>query len=136
MKKKGRKSYYDLHIKPNLLKIEYWASEGLEEKEIMERLGVKKTTFYKYKSQKKEFAEALSRGKEDLEALVTNRIRQHIQMGDKDIIKFYATHKMGWQAEHQRQANEIRRERNQINNESNIIQTSLFERVLGDEPSE
>ena len=58
--KKGRKSYYDLYIEPKLDEIRKWRAEGHEERDIYDNLlHISKTTFYKYKAEKKELADVL-----------------------------------------------------------------------------
>ena len=51
-KKVGRKDVWETVIKPNLSKIESWYKEGSTEKEIIDALGIGKTSFYKYKAEK------------------------------------------------------------------------------------
>lgn len=68
-KKVGRKDVWESVIKPNLANIERWYKDGSTEKEIIDALGIGKTSFYKYKAEKTELAdlEKFSR-----EALVDN----------------------------------------------------------------
>ena len=64
--KRGRKNMYDSHIKPRFDEIKKWLEEGATEQQIYENLGVSKTTFYKYKEEKSEFAELLKKGRINL----------------------------------------------------------------------
>lgn len=57
---------YDSHIKPHFDDIKKWLEEGATEQQIYENLGVSKTTFYKYKEEKSEFAELLKKGRRNL----------------------------------------------------------------------
>lgn len=63
--KGGRKPYYDiLHIREKLDAIRGWAKQGSTDADIMKMLGVSHETFYKWKKEKLEFADALKKGKE------------------------------------------------------------------------
>jgi hypothetical protein len=58
----GRKNYYDTQIKPNLENIEHWIREGYSHDQIMDLIGVKSTTWYKYAASESAFKEALKVG--------------------------------------------------------------------------
>jgi hypothetical protein len=58
----GRRNYYDTQIKPNLSNIEHWIREGLSHDQIMDLIGVKSTTWYKYASSEQAFKEVLRVG--------------------------------------------------------------------------
>jgi hypothetical protein len=61
----GRKSAYDeLEIADKLELIEAWARDGKTDEEIYKSLKVSHDTFYKWKREKPEFADALKSGKE------------------------------------------------------------------------
>ena len=60
MAKKGRKSFYETIIKPNLPQIAELVKKGLLEKEIYEALGVSKTVWYEAKLKHAEFADVLN----------------------------------------------------------------------------
>lgn len=60
MAKRGRKSYYESIIQPNLKQIEELVKKGLLEKEIYEALGVSKTVWYEAKLKHAEFADVLN----------------------------------------------------------------------------
>ena len=61
----GRKSAYSI-IEENLDLIRNWKRLGATDKQICEKLHISQETFYKYKRQKTEFADALKQGVEDL----------------------------------------------------------------------
>lgn len=61
----GRKSAYSI-IEENLDLIRNWKRVGATDKQICEKLHISQETFYKYKRQKTEFADALKQGVEDL----------------------------------------------------------------------
>jgi hypothetical protein len=65
MAKGGRKPLWDeLDIPSKLEAIQGWCLQGSTDIEIMEMLGVKRDTFYKWKKERPEFSEALKRGKD------------------------------------------------------------------------
>jgi transcriptional regulator with XRE-family HTH domain len=70
----GRKSVYDEIIQPNLEKICEWAKAGLTDDDIMKNLGVGKTAYYKYKSNKEEFANILKSAKAAADEIVENAL--------------------------------------------------------------
>lgn len=57
MAKTGRKSAYDEKIKSRFKDIEKWLKGGASEKQIAAALGISESTWFKYKAEKKEFAE-------------------------------------------------------------------------------
>lgn len=71
----GRKSYWHLKIKDRLTEIEAWARDGYLEKHIAKMLGVSLTTFYKFKSEKSELANALKVNKEIADIEIENALR-------------------------------------------------------------
>lgn len=61
----GRKPLWDqLDISSKLNAVTGWALEGSTDEDIYTMLGVNKDTFYKWKREKLEFAEALKKGRE------------------------------------------------------------------------
>ena len=70
----GRKDVWEKSIKPNLDKIEQWYKDGSTEKEIIEALGVSKTSFYKYKAEKTELANLEKFSREVLVANIKNSL--------------------------------------------------------------
>ena len=67
MAKRGRKSKYETHIKPNLPLI-LEMCKTLTEQQIAEQLGVGYSTFIEYKKQFPELAEVLKKGRQNLVA--------------------------------------------------------------------
>lgn len=73
--KRGRKSLWDeLEMNDKLILVEGWARDGLTDQQMMDNLGVGKTTFYKWKDENAEFADALKRGKEVVDREVENAL--------------------------------------------------------------
>jgi len=70
--KAGRKSVYDLKVKPRLETIRAWKRRGLLDKQIFENLGISHESFYKYKREHVEFTDALKEGLDDAIANVEN----------------------------------------------------------------
>lgn len=66
MAKRGRKSAYDITIKPRFSDISEWLKNGATERQIANNLGVSYSTFNKYKAEKTEFAEFLKNGRKSL----------------------------------------------------------------------
>lgn len=66
MAKRGRKSAYEITIKPRFSDISEWLNNGATEKQIADNLGVAYSTFNKYKAEKTEFAEFLKNGRKSL----------------------------------------------------------------------
>lgn len=64
--KRGRKSAYEVSIKPRFAEISEWLANGATEKQIAYNLGIGYSTFNKYKVEKKEFAELLKNGRRSL----------------------------------------------------------------------
>lgn len=72
----GRKDKYETHIKPYLTEITKWR-KTMDEKQIMEKLGIGKTAFYKYKRTYKELADALKMGEQELgKRAISNLIKR------------------------------------------------------------
>lgn len=66
MAKRGRKSAYEITIKPRFSDILKWLENGATERQIADNLGVSYSTFNKYKAEKTEFAEFLKNGRKSL----------------------------------------------------------------------
>ena len=62
--KRGRKSVYDSMIAPHIDEIKKAVSAGATIPEIAKSIGVAESTLNKYKSEKKELADAFARGRE------------------------------------------------------------------------
>ena len=54
------KSKYETVILPRFDEIKQWLSEGLTDREIIDRLGISKSTWYKHKSDFSEFSDSIS----------------------------------------------------------------------------
>lgn len=74
--KRGRKSSWDTKIKPRLEEIESWARDGLTDDQMAELLGIGRTTFYKFKAEKADLANALKINKEIADLRVENSLYQ------------------------------------------------------------
>ncbi|WP_077622012.1 hypothetical protein [Sediminibacillus massiliensis] len=73
----GRKSRWEeLEMDDKLLLVEGWARDGHTDKDMMEMLGVSHDVFYKWKREKKEFNDALKKGKEVVDRQVENALLQ------------------------------------------------------------
>lgn len=71
----GRKSKWDeLEMDDKLLLVEGWARDGYTDRDMMNSLGVSHDTFYKWKKDKPEFADALKKGKEIIDRQVENAL--------------------------------------------------------------
>ena len=66
MAKRGRKSAYEVHIKPRFAEISEWLANGATEKQIAHNLGIGYSTFAKYKAENAEFAAFLKNGRRTL----------------------------------------------------------------------
>lgn len=70
----GRPSKYDSHVKPKLNLVEAWARDGLTLDQIAHNLGIALSTFCEYKNKYPELAEALKKGKDDIDIQVENAL--------------------------------------------------------------
>lgn len=72
-KKSGRKPLWEeLDIPSKLEAIKGWAQQGSTDAEIMEMLNVSKNVFYQWKKEKKEFYDALKKGRYDSNGEILN----------------------------------------------------------------
>jgi transposase-like protein len=75
MSKKGRgDKWTQLEMDDKLILVEGWARDGLTDDQIAEKLGVGRTTLYKWKREKPNFANALKKGKEVVDREVENAL--------------------------------------------------------------
>lgn len=75
MAKAGRKSLIDEYLtEDGLLLLEGWARDGLTDAEIAHNMGISHTSFYKYRNENAEFANALKRGKAPVDIKVENQL--------------------------------------------------------------
>ena len=68
-----RTSYKD-DVEPYLSRIKAWARDGATDEIIVKKLGISRSAFYKFKSQFVDFADALKKGKEDVDIQVENAL--------------------------------------------------------------
>ena len=61
-------------VEDRMILIEGWAREGLSDMQIAEKLGISKTTFYKFKNEHSELSELLKKGKEVVDYEVENAL--------------------------------------------------------------
>lgn len=80
------KSKYFTHVEPKLTLIEGWARDGLTDEQIAKKLGISKTSLYKYKEEHIELFELLKKGKEIIDYEVENALLKKA-LGFKEIIK-------------------------------------------------
>jgi len=66
----GRKNKYFTNVEPRLEEVREWAEKGLTDAEMMKLLGISHQSFYKYKDEYSEFADALKVGKSFADDLV------------------------------------------------------------------
>ncbi|MFA5625516.1 MAG: helix-turn-helix domain-containing protein, partial [Bradymonadales bacterium] len=67
------KDKYSL-VEDNLITIEGWVRDGATNEEIAKRLGIGKTTFYKYIAEHSELSELLKKGKGIVDTQVENAL--------------------------------------------------------------
>jgi len=75
-KKVGRKSYYDIYIKPRFEEIFYWLQSGDDLKQVIAKLGISESAFYKNKEKYKEFDKLINEGRIKVFADVTKSLYQ------------------------------------------------------------
>lgn len=81
------KSKWGTHVKDKLILVEGWARDGLTNEQIAEKLGIGKTTFYKYLEEHVELSELLKRGKEVVDTEVENALLQKALGGKEKLLK-------------------------------------------------
>lgn len=72
--RRGRKSAWIEKIQPRLDQIAYWCRSGFTDDQIAEALGVGRSTFLRYKTQKQELRDALKVNKEIADLSVENSL--------------------------------------------------------------
>ena len=70
----ARPSKYESHVQPKLNLVESWARDGLTDEQIAHNLNIALSTYYDYKNQYSEFADALKNGKDDIDVEVENAL--------------------------------------------------------------
>jgi hypothetical protein len=74
-KRLGRTPKYETWLEPdNLIRLEGWARDGLNDEQIAHNIGINVSTLYAWKVKYKDFSEALKRGKEVVDILVENAL--------------------------------------------------------------
>lgn len=68
------KSKYETHVAPRLEEIKDWCRNGATDKEIWERLGISKDSFYEYKKNISDFSDSLKKVKDYVDAEVENAL--------------------------------------------------------------
>ena len=74
---RGRKNKYETNVQPRLLEIAAWCRDGLDDKQIAERLGISHESFYKYKREHVEFSDTLKETKEIADIKVENSLNKN-----------------------------------------------------------
>lgn len=74
MTKRGRKNHWDESIYPRLREVGKWARSGLTDMQIAARLGVSKSTFFKWKAIKTELSDTLKINKYSVDLEVENTL--------------------------------------------------------------
>lgn len=74
---RGRKSKYETNVQPRLLEIAAWCRDGLDDRQIAEKLGISHESFYKYKRENTEFADTLKETKEIADIKVENSLNKN-----------------------------------------------------------
>lgn len=77
------------NLKVDLFEVRQLASLGLSQRQIAYKLGMSARTFYNYKNDCAEFAEAYRRGRSKGVADVANSLFQKCKEGDVHAMKFY-----------------------------------------------
>lgn len=90
-KKCGRKSKYDLNVKPYLEKIREWKKVGATDRKICEVLGISKTSYYEYLQKYPDFSDSLKKGTSefcfDLRGELAKLSKKHTLETKKQYIK-------------------------------------------------
>ena len=72
--KKPRRDSYEVKVKPKLGLVVGWCRKGLTNKEIAEKLGVSEQSFQNYLRRYEEFADAVDKGREEVEVHIENAL--------------------------------------------------------------
>lgn len=83
------KSKYETHVAPRLEEIKDWCRNGATDKEISERLGISKDSFYEYKKQFSDFSDSLKKNKEICDAEVESALHKAALGGNITAIIFW-----------------------------------------------
>lgn len=71
---KLRKDSYEARVKPKLKLVVGWCRRGLSNEQIAENLGISEQSFYNYQKKYDEFAEAIDKGREEVEIHIENAL--------------------------------------------------------------
>lgn len=74
--KRGRKDKYETHVKPYFEEIKMMKVNGYDDIDIAKAIGINKSTFAKYKAEKKEFRELIEKANVNLELKVVDALAQ------------------------------------------------------------
>ena len=83
------KSKYETHVAPRLEEIKDWCRNGATDKEIWERLGISKDSFYEYKKNISDFSDSLKKNKEICDAEVESALHKAAVGGNITAIIFW-----------------------------------------------
>ena len=74
MTKKPRKDSYEVRVQPKLALVTGWCRRGLTKEQISENLGISVQSFDNYMRRYEEFAQAVDKGKEEVEIHIENAL--------------------------------------------------------------
>lgn len=91
----------------SLIRIQGWARDGLTNDQIAENMGIGLTTFYKWKNEYTEFANALKETKEICDRCVENALYQKALQGDTTAMIFWLKNRkqFSWRDKQEVEAN-------------------------------
>lgn len=76
------KSKYETHVAPRLEEIKDWVRNGATDREVWERLGISKDSFYEYKRNISDFSDSLKENKDFVDAKVESALLQNALKGN------------------------------------------------------
>lgn len=76
------KSKYETHVAPRLEEIKDWVRNGATDEEIIERLGISRSSFYEYQHKILDFSDALKETKDYVDSQVENALLQNALKGN------------------------------------------------------
>ncbi|MDE7330299.1 MAG: transposase [Clostridia bacterium] len=83
------KSKYETHVAPRLEEVKDWCRNGATDKEIWEKLGISKDSFYEYKKHFSDFSDSLKESKEICDAEVESALHKAALGGNITAIIFW-----------------------------------------------
>lgn len=91
-KRAGRKGKAEYWLKKEQLQtLRGWALQGATDAEIIEKMHISKTTFYRWKQEKKEFRDALNKGGDWANAAVASMLFKTAMDGNFAAMKYWLT---------------------------------------------